>query len=84
MLIHPKSPTSVLSNTTFAPSSLALPVELATSSTPTYASHCGGDPASAMLFSIPPPVPSPTPIMVYVPPVPGIGASSSFQSNNLE
>ena len=63
-LIHPNSPTSVLSITTLPPSSRAFRVELATSATPTYANQKGGAPASILLLNIPPPVPSPTLIIV--------------------
>src|SRR5207244_6226447 len=65
-LIQPASATSVLSIMTFAPSSFALRVKAATSSTPTYACQRGGDPGDWAVI-IPPPVPSPTSIIVYTP-----------------
>ena len=62
MLIRPMSATGMESTMTLAPSCLAFWVEELTSATSTYGIHADGMPLSAVI--IPPPVPSPTPIMV--------------------
>src|SRR5436853_66546 len=63
MLSHPMSATGVTSFMTLAPSDLAFLVEASMSSTKTYESQNDGAPGMGF-FIMPPPVPSPTPIMV--------------------
>src|SRR3954465_9871919 len=63
MLSQPMSATGVTSFITLAPSDLAFLVEASMSSTKTYESQNDGAPGIGF-FIMPPPVPSPTPIMV--------------------
>src|ERR1700730_12904188 len=60
---EPASITSVTSLQTVAPSDFALAVAVATSSTSTYGSQAVGTPGAGV-FIMPPPVPSPTRIIV--------------------
>jgi len=80
MLKEPAPITSVASFITVAPRDLALPVAAFRSSTCTYAIHAEGAPGMGF-FIMPPPVPSPTLIIVYV--LSPTGMSASFQSKSF-